>query len=348
MILQKKQPVYVHQMAMELLTKTKESPFIAILILAKELEESNQANTIDSDALKAHLFPNLPSLVCENLLIKLELQGYLVKKQFSFELTLKGNESAGDKSMWIGEKGIYNVYTTKTPFTEQTIIAIEWVNNNAADTRYLKMQTISKQLAYYQNKEINLKNTFYRIEKMDTQCFELPVENWILQLKAQPKQQVELSIKTEKLAAFKEEMSFDFDDLRDSLLIEKFEENYVENNILVPFDAENLNFVRDIDLEKPVFSNEVFDKMQLKDIIHRPQTEQDAVVWYTYLLSQNIENYFLSDNEFNVFSAEYAQKFKRHFDLYTIERSELIEALKDNKETFYLRAKLETIDFLNY
>ena len=104
MVLQKKQPVNVHQIAMELQTKIKDSPFIAVLILAKELKESEASNTIDSDALKAHLFPNLPSLVCENLLIRLATQGYLVKKQFSFELTQKGDESAADKSMWVDRK----------------------------------------------------------------------------------------------------------------------------------------------------------------------------------------------------------------------------------------------------
>jgi predicted transcriptional regulator len=407
--LQKKQIVKVHQVAMELLTKTKESPFIAILILAKEL-----GGSINPEILRSELFPNLPLAACRNLLVRLELQGYFKQQedkeggiyvtemgkrdnivetyirnfeqpiiatelnrfnrqitieqfqdwinrnlqsglfqnvqpsQEGFWLTQKGQESAADKSMWVGEKGIYNVYSTETPFSEQRIIGIEPVKNKTIDDRDQKPQRVSNELSSYENQEIYLKGTEYRIEKIEDKCFQLQDENWGLKLSAVPKQKANLSIKGKDITEFSQEMTFDFEALQSDILTEEFALSYKDGYVLSAFDTQNTNFVREIKIEKPVWRSEVFEPTNLKNIKHRPATEQDAQNWYLHLLTNNIQKYFLSDSEFDNHSNAHTQLFQPHFNLTAKKRTELIKELSLNKGTFYQRVKLETINYLNF
>jgi hypothetical protein len=407
--LQKKQIVKVHQIAMELLTKIKESPFIAILILAKEL-----GGSINPEILRSELFPTLPLAACRNLLVRLELQGYFKQQedkeggiyvtemgkrdnivetyirnfeqpiiatelnrfnrqitieQFQgwinqnlqnglfkniqtteagFWLTQKGQDSAADKSMWVGEKGIYNVYSTETPFSEQRIIGLEPVKKDIADDRHQQTKRVPNELSSYENQEIYLKGTEYRIEKIDNKCFQLPDENWILKLSAAPKQKVNLSIKGKEIVEFVKEMEFDFEVSQSDILSKNFGHSYSEGYVLSPFDNQNTNFVREINIEKPVLMNEVFEPTDLKDIKHRPATEQDAQNWYLHLLTNNIQKYFLSDSEFDTHSNAHTQLFQPHFNLVAPKRADLIRELSKDKGTFYQRAKLETIDYLNF
>ena len=414
-ILQKKQTVKVHQVAMELLAKTKKSPFIAILMLAKEL-----GGRINPETLREKLFPNLPLAVCRNLLVRLKLQGYFVhqegreggvfvteegkidtnvrkyignfeqpiiatelnrlcrqytvsqfqdwinqnvikglfhkmpKEESGFELTGKGQESAADKSMWVGEKGIYNVYTTKTPFLEQRIIGIEPVvlHKDAADDRDQKVLRIPYELSNSENQEIYLKKTEYRIEKIDNKCFQLPNEDWTLKLSAMPKQKAMLSIKGKDIAEFEQEMVFDFEVLEEAVLEENFQNNFQNGYILTPFSLDNTLFIRDCEIVKPklVFNKQevTFEKTTLKNIKYRPVAEQDAQNWYLHLLTNNIQKYFLLDSEFDSHSVAHTQLFQPHFSLVAIKRKQLISDLSKDKGTFYQRAKLETIDYLNY
>jgi DNA-binding PadR family transcriptional regulator len=342
--LQKKQIVKVHQVAMELLTKTKESPFIAILILAKEYD-----GYVSNENLREDLFPNLPIRACSNLLNRLVKEGYFEEEYDNyFELTEKGQESAADKSMWVGEKGIYNVYSTETPFSEQRIIGIEPVKNKTIDDRDQKPQRVSNELSSYENQEIYLKGTEYRIEKIDNKCFQLPDENWILKLSAAPKQKVNLSIKGKEITELGQEMEFDFEVLQSNILSKNFGHSYSEGYVLSPFDNQNTNFVREIKIEQPFFLNEVFEPTNLKDIKHCPSTKQDAQNWYLHLLTNNIQKYFLSDSEFDTHSNAHTQLFQSHFNLTAKKRAELIKELSKDKGTFYQRAKLETIDYLNF
>jgi hypothetical protein len=92
----------------------------------------------------------------------------------------------------------------------------------------------------------------------------------------------------------------------------------------------------------------VFEKTTLKDINHRPATEQDAQNWYLHLLTNNIQKYFLSNSDFDNHSLAHTQLFQPHFNLAAKKRSELIKELSKEKGTFYQRAKLETIDYLNF
>jgi len=157
-ILQKREQVEIYQVKLALREKTKQNPFIAVLILAREQSE------ITAELLKEYLLPTLPIRACNNLLIRLTQQGYLEKKHrqtFSgnnwleqsyleahsndddydnlpFVLTGLGDQSAIDKSFWVGEKGIYNVYVSHSNLLNQQIIKIEKIQRGEDDRNEIK------------------------------------------------------------------------------------------------------------------------------------------------------------------------------------------------------------------
>ena len=118
--LRKTEQIEIYQVELALKEKTKQSPFIAVLILAQEQGE------INAETLKDYLLPTLPIRACNNLLIRLTQQGYLEKKRQQnfrnniwgnsfydeedindyigsvFTLTELGEQSAVDKSFWVG------------------------------------------------------------------------------------------------------------------------------------------------------------------------------------------------------------------------------------------------------
>lgn len=124
--LRKSEQIEIYQVELALKEKTKQSPFIAVLILAQEQGE------ITAETLKDNLLPTLPIRACNNLLIRLTQQGYLEKKRQQnfrndiwgrsfydenesdynnsiFTLTELGEQSAIDKSFGLVKKG-YTMY----------------------------------------------------------------------------------------------------------------------------------------------------------------------------------------------------------------------------------------------
>ena len=134
--------IEIYQVELAFKVKTNQSPFIPILILAQELLD-DEDYYIDSEILQEKLLPALPLRACENLLERLTLQGYFDEiwddddKFLGYELTEQGNESAKDESFWIGEKGVYNVFVSKSKLIQQGIIKTEKVDRaeNDKDSR---------------------------------------------------------------------------------------------------------------------------------------------------------------------------------------------------------------------
>lgn len=132
--LRKNEQIEIYQIELALKEKTKRSPFIAVLILAKE-----QSN-ITAESLQQNLLPPLPLRACENLLQRLLQQRYLKydedKEDYfavTYTLTDIGKQSATDKSFWVGEKGVYNVYISHSKLLTQQIILIEKVERSEND-----------------------------------------------------------------------------------------------------------------------------------------------------------------------------------------------------------------------
>ena len=68
--LKRQEEVEIFQVELSLKVKTKQSPFIAVLILAQELWV-NDEYYIDAEALQENLLKTLPERACQNLLHKI-------------------------------------------------------------------------------------------------------------------------------------------------------------------------------------------------------------------------------------------------------------------------------------
>ncbi len=194
--LRKNEQVEIYQVELALKEKTKQSPFIAVLILAKEQGE------ITAKTLKDYLLPALPIRACNNLLIRLTHQGYLEKKRQQnfrnniweedendyndsiFTLTELGEQSAVDKSFWVGEKGVYNIYISHSNLLNQQIIKIEKVDRSEDDRNGNRITRTPHFILQYHNQILNLNKKEIRIEEIEDKCFQLKSLDCTLEIEA--------------------------------------------------------------------------------------------------------------------------------------------------------------------
>ena len=140
--------------------------------------------------------------------------------------------------------------------------------------------------------------------------------------------------------------------LEQELLRNEFGRNYLEhiNLVKVPYDEHRIMFSRKETISQPKVRSTYFDALKL-DIKVSPRNSQDAESWYLELLKQKISKrvYFLSDTEFQKYANDVAKEFILFEDelMNQYSRRGVLEKFKQEKD-FYIRAKLETIDYLNY
>ncbi len=119
-ILKRKEEIRKYQLELVVRVKTKQSPFIAILILAKE------EGLISAEILQKTLLPVLPLRACGNLLERLYKLKYLIENSElnirEFRLTEFGEHCAEDKSFWSEEKGLYDIYISDSTLISQQLI----------------------------------------------------------------------------------------------------------------------------------------------------------------------------------------------------------------------------------
>jgi hypothetical protein len=223
--------VEIYQVELALKVKTKQSPFIPILILAQEQEE------ISAEILHENLLTELPLRACENLLKRLEQQGYLQKEQsnmFDYRQTYQdafanylltdfGQRSATDKSFWIGEKGVYNVFVLKSNLVEQRIIRTEKVER-AEDNRNTNILRTPNEIRQYENQIITINKTEVLIEDVEEKCFQLKPANCILEIQAKGNETV-LKLSKENQLLFQTDIEIEED------LIEEIARLYGFENI---------------------------------------------------------------------------------------------------------------------
>lgn len=356
--LKKNEDIEIFQVELSLKLKTKQSPFIAILILAKELlvEEDYY---ITSEIMQEKLFQSFPLRACENLLERLTNQGYFEEKWYNdtflgFQLTEQGNESAIDKSFWIGEKGVYNVYTSsnlfENGFSNYHILKIEKSKDLIDDRNKDSSKLGTPQfISAYQYILLALNRDEIKIEDIERWCFKSKSILSSLELKAN-KLESTITINYNKQTLFQTNIEIEECILQEELLsgCEDFEYNFSKKSILTEFNKENLSFHRKVKIFKPIFQEYLFDQVELENIPHIPSDEQNAEMWYLELLYKNMNDYFLDENSFKEFATELAKPIQLHFKIKVPKRKELAEILNKTKDAFYQIAKLETIDYLNY
>lgn len=355
-ILTRNEDIEIFQVELALKAKTKQSPFISILILAQEQE------LISAEILQENLLTSLPVRACENLLKRLEQQGYLEKEEsnmFGYRQTYQdsfanylltdfGQQSATDKSFWIGEKGVYNVFVSKSNLIEQRIIRIEKVER-AEDNRNTNIIRTPNEIRQYENQILSINKTEVLIEDVEEKCFQLKSANGILEIQSKEHETV-LKLNTNNQTLFQTDIDIEENNLQEELLTACGEFNYDEDKkaILIEFSNDNLSFNRKLKIGKPVFQRNQFNQVELENISHIPSDKEKAYLWYWELLYKNMNDYFFDENSLKEFATELAKPIQLHFKMKIPKRNELSEIFSQREDAFYQIAKLETIDYLNY
>ena len=341
--LRKNEQIEIYQIELALKEKTKQSPFIAVLILAKE-----QSN-ITAKSLQQNLLPPLPLRACENLLQRLSQQGYLKERYSRYTLTDIGKQSATDKSFWVGEKGVYNVYIGHLKLLTQKIIRREKVERSEDDRNGNQAIDTPHFISEYKNKVLKINEKEIRIEGIEKKCFQLKTPNCSFEIEAKDDASL-FKIRKEKQTLF--ETSFDTNetDLKKELLQSSNEFKYDKDKqaILSEFNPENISLQRKVEIKKPVLKSIPFDPVEIDNVSFIPLDKENADRWYGELLFKNTNKYFLDESSYKEFADEMATTILQHYKITIPERSKLIEMYSKRENAFYQTAKLETIDYLNY
>jgi hypothetical protein len=364
--LRKTEKIEIYQVELAFKEKTKQSPFIAVLILAQEQGE------ITAKTLKDYLLHTLPIRACNNLLIRLTQQGYLEKKRQEnfrnniwgnnfydeedendyngsvFTLTELGEQSAIDKSFWVGEKGIYNVYISYSNLLNQQIIKTEKVDRSEDDRNGNRITRTPHFISQYHNQILNLNKKEIRIEEIEDKCFQLNSLECSLEIEA--KQDDALIRIKEKQTLFEYSFEINENELKEELLTNTNEFDYDKNKkvVLSQFNQENLSFNRKVKVENPHFRDNHFNSVEIENVAFIPSDKQNAELWLNEILFKGIDKYFLDEKTFNEFTSNKAKPILEHYNLKLPTRKELIQIFSKKQNSFYQTAKLETIDYLNY
>lgn len=372
--LRKNEQVEIYQVELALKEKTKQNPFIAVLILAKEQDE------ITAESLQQNLLPTLPIRACNNLLLRLEQQGYLLKKRNQifrndtwghsrfdykeaqddyrktvFTLTDFGEQSAINKSFWIGEKGVYNIYVNKKMFddgfTPYHILKIE-KSKILEDDRKNDLKRVNVPQTIYAYKdviELKLQDKEIRIEEIENTCFQLNPENCSFEIEAKGDESF-FKILKDKQTLFQSLFETSETELKDKLLINSHEFEYDENKkvVLSEFNQENLSLNRKIKLKNPYFQGNQFNSVEIENIAFIPKDKQNAELWLNEILFKGIDKYFLEENSFNEFVTDKAKPILAYYSIELPTRKQLKQTIEKKENSFYQTAKLEAIDYLNY
>ena len=375
--IKKSESIELYQLKLTLKKKVKQNPFIAVLMLAQELFD-NESEYINSEILREKLLPVFPLKSCQNLLKRLSYEGYfdevwdyngeLIKvpkedflksdyKSFQqksdfvgFVLTELGEQSAEEKSYWIGENGIYNVYVSQSNLMSQRIIKIEKVERSEDDRNGNKISETPYIITDYQNEILKIKDKECLIEEIDKKCFKLNPLDCTLEICAKDNEG-KFTIGKGNQEFFNSSFEINEIDLKEALLKNAEELHYDidKKALLMHFDADNLSFFRTVKLNKPVFKNHRFDTVSIEQVLSLPINQNEAIKWYWSLLVNNIHSYFLSDEEFYIFSKQILEPFSQHYpNIKAPSRQKCIQYLEDKPNIFYQTAKIETIDYLNY
>lgn len=363
--LRKSEQIEIYQVELALKEKTKQSPFIAVLILAQEQGE------ITAETLKDNLLPTLPIRACNNLLLRLTQQGYLEKKRQQifrndiwgrsfydkdeidynnsiFTLTELGEQSAIDKSFWVGEKGIYNVYISRSNLLNQQIIRTEKVERSEDDRNGNRIIQTPYSILDSHNQILNINKKEIRIEEIEGKCFQLkPLE---CSLEIETKEDDALIRIKEKQTLFQSSFEINENELKEELLsnTNEFEYEEIRKVVLSDFNQDNLSFNRKVKLRNPYFQNNQFNSVEIENVAFIPSDKRNAELWLNEIMFKGIDRYFLDEKTFNEFTTNKAKPILEHYSVELPTREQLKQTITERENAFYQTAKLETIDYLNY
>jgi len=374
-VLKKEERLELYLMLLEIEKKVKDRPYIAILKRADEAGGEITPSMVRSD-----LLVSLPLKACENLLYRLTDLGYFekagVKRERNlngqhgqdgqepvFRITDKGRESAQTETFWQPEKGAYMVYKSKSPLITrligQSIIQIIRHRSDKGEQR-----NTSDVLKQDLNKPIKVLNQEgheeeIRIIGFEEKCLSYGQVETILEIKVdeneavikiKPKENKENVEKSEDILG-KFFTPLREEEVRDALLAGKFGDSYDKHKKVVrtPFSPENLSWIRDVHIQKPIYEGVEFEPVQLEGVRFIPSDEEQARMWVEEWLLRNVDEYFWSDEEFQAYLHKKLGIILEFYpQLGGVTRKEMIDRLSKRQNSFYSIAKLEAANYLSY
>ena len=367
-------------MLLEIEKKVEDRPYISILMRACEAGGEITPSMVRSD-----LLVSLPLKACENLLYRLTDLGYFEKagvksernlngqhgqdgQEPVFRITDKGRESAQTKTFWQPEKGAYMVYKSKSPLITrligQSIIQITRHRSDKGEQRNTSdvlKQDLNKPIKVLNKEEheeeIRIKEI--RIIGFEEKCLSYGQVDTILEIKVyenkavikiKPKENKENVEKSEDILG-KFFTPLREEEVRDALLAGEFGDSYDKDKRVVrtPFSPENLSWIRDVRIQKPIYEGVEFEPVQLEGVRFIPSDEEQARMWVEEWLLRNVDEYFWSDEEFQAYLHEKLGIILEFYpQLGGMTRKEMIDRLSKRQNSFYSIAKLEAANYLSY
>lgn len=379
-VLRRRERLELYLMLLEIEKKVKDRPYIGILKRACEAGGEITPSMVRSD-----LLVSLPPKACENLLYRLTDLGYFekagVKRERNlngqhgqdgqepvFRLTDKGRESAQTKTFWQPEKGAYMVYKSKSPLITrligQSIIQITRHRSDKGEQRNTSdvlKQDLNKTIKVLNKEEHEeeIRIEEIRIIGFEEKCLSYGQVDTILEIevyeneaaiKIKPKENKE-NVKKSEDALGKFFTPLREEEVRDALLAGKFGDSYDKHKkvVRIPFSPEDLSWIRDVHIEKPVYEGVEFERVKLEGVRFIPSDEEQARMWVEEWLLRNVDEYFWSDEEFQAYLHKKLGIILEFYpQLGGVTRKEMIDRLSNRQNSFYSIAKLEAANYLSY
>lgn len=332
--------------------KVAKSPFMSVLQLAKE-----EDGKLTPEKLYEHLMKPLSIKACDNLLIRLDSMGYFNRnvtheenrwsektEHVIYELSEFGRQSIETKDFYDKRNGLLEIWVAdNNEFTSKIVKVSELPYDEDSKIETVKINYDLANLIK-STEVIKLKKEAFTIDNIENQIKFLESDKDTLTII------FDTNSYTAELADFRKGDQVEKQKVVESILEKEFQNNYLqeENIIFKDFDKQNLKLIRNHKIESPFYKNTYFNSITIANIAVSPKNAEDAKKWFETLLKKRVNKYFLSDIEYNLFETEIASEFQLYKEVLmnSISRQELIEAF--GEEDFYKKAKLETIDYLNY
>ncbi len=345
-------PTTTYQILTDYTEISKESPLISVLKVCKEIGVFNVSEL--QDFLKP-----LNNNAISNLLFRLEVLEYLKsaekkndflefsEEEESYELTQMGLDVCLKEEIEEEKRGIIAMTIAYPKNADAIIVKLEALRKDEFQDQENTKSNSKREFNNFINENQYLKNGTFKLkhientyaldeEKEQDYTFNFSEESY-----------------TSQLLDFSKIVKVSKSEVIAELLVNEYQSAYDEEKQLIrmPFDAKELALKRRISIENPKYDGLYFNKIELeKPVQISPLNRQEAEQWFTALVVSRIQNYFFSDEEFNVYTKEIAEKFVEYKQGLTnsISRMELINKLHNKPAGFYIKAKLDTINYLNY
>lgn len=365
MNLKKKIKVKTYWVIAEYKVKKEHTPMLAILKAINELMMDKEY--INAKMLFEHLLYPLSEQATENLLLRLKDMNYLRKHSYlneddnwedDFEeeskgyiLSELGRDAVRNNSYYEQQKGVLKIQITdKNDFVLQEIIKIEPSGKDIKDIKDARVEELPSFIInglVKPGKKYVLNDGEYILDKIEKKGI------------VDDEKDIFLDVKLDKKGSTAKVLNYENHDdswteklVKKELLRNEFGQNYMPNKNLVkvPFDKFKVMLSRTETIAKPKVGATDFEALKL-DVNVSPRNSEEAEWWYLEALKQEILNsaYFLSEAEFQQCANDLAKKFILFEEelMGKFSRTTVLEKF-GQKDDFYTRAKLETIDYLNY